>query len=119
MNCVEIELMIDRLCSFWPQTNIARNTVKSGWTMSEVLLETPVEQRSPMLSRCKVMKQFPTLAQIEALAKELTGRNTVAAKCVTCNNNGWVYPKHVVDALNAGERNVNREVVACPKCGVK
>lgn len=117
MTSPEIELMVDRLCAFWPQTNIARNTVKNGWTASMVLLGTNVDLRYPILERCKTMKQYPTLAQIEAIARELSGHGTEKAKCRTCSNNGWVYPKHVVDALDAGERNVAREVVPCPKCG--
>jgi hypothetical protein len=122
MNCVEIELMVDRLCSFWPQSNIARNTVKSGWSWSEVLMETPLECRTEMLTKCKSMKQFPTLFDIERIAKEVMGKDTslAKAKCLTCNNNGWVYTQATIDALDAGEvLVVNREVIQCPKCGVK
>lgn len=120
MTCAEIELMVDRLCSFWPQSNIARNTVKSGWSWSEVLMETPVECRGEMLTKCKSMKQFPTLFDIERIAKEVMGHDTTKKDCATCKNNGWIYPQSVVDALDAGEHLiVDRSVVPCPKCGVK
>lgn len=120
MTCAEIELMVDRLCSFWPQSNIARNTVKSGWAWSEVLKDTPCEYRGQMLTKCKAMKQFPTLFDIERIAKEVMGHDTTKKDCPTCKNNGWIYPQHVVDAIDAGEQLiVNREVVPCPKCGPK
>lgn len=120
MTCAEIELMVDRLCSFWPQSNIARNTVKGGWAWSEILKDTPCEYRSQILTKCKSMKQFPTLFDIERIAKEVMGHDTTKKDCPACNNNGWIYPQHVIDAINLGEQLiVNREVVPCPKCGPK
>ena len=85
-----IELFIDRLCSFWPTTNIARNTLKSGWTHSDVLVEATDDHGKKVLEFCKGLPQFPTLSQIEHMFKQEMGHVNVKLGCAECDGNLWV-----------------------------
>lgn len=96
MTPARIELFIDRLCSFWPTTNIARNTLKSGWTHSEVLIEATDEHGKKVLEFCKGLPQFPSLAQIEHMFKKELGHVDVQLGCEECGGNLWVEAKPTV-----------------------
>jgi hypothetical protein len=85
-----IELFIDRLCSFWPTTNIARNTLKSGWAHSEVMIAATDEQGSKVLDFCKGLPQFPTLSQVEHMFKKEMGHVNVQLGCEKCEGQLWV-----------------------------
>jgi hypothetical protein len=85
-----IELFIDRLCSFWPTTNIARNTLKSGWVHSEALVAATDEHGKKVLEFCKGLPQFPSLAQIEHMFKKELGHVDIKLGCAECAGNLWV-----------------------------
>lgn len=90
MNTARIELFIDRLCSFFPTTNIARNTLKSGWVHSEVMLAVTDDQARKVLDFCKGLPQFPSLAQIEHMMKKEMGYVSTKVGCPECNFNCWI-----------------------------
>jgi hypothetical protein len=90
MTPARIELFIDRLCSFWPTTNIARNTLKSGWVHSDVLVDATDEQGRKVLDFCKGLPQFPTLGQIEHMFKKEMGHVNVQLGCEKCEGQLWV-----------------------------
>jgi hypothetical protein len=115
----ELDHMIDRLCSFWPTSNIARNTLKNGWAFSPIICEAPVQLREILLAKCKKMQNFPTLNTIEQMLLHEMGRTiTTRTKCRTCfNDSGWVYPPDVQVLLDEGNTPDIREVTRCPHCG--
>ncbi len=118
MTTAELDHMIDRLCSFWPTSNIARNTLKNGWAFSPIISEAPVQVREPILAKCKKLPNFPTLAAIEGMILHELGRTTdTRPKCRTCfGNSGWVYPPEAQALINEGNSPDIREVTPCPDC---
>ena len=66
MKPAEIDLFVDRLCSFWPTTNIARNTLKNGWKHSEIIIDATAEHAKQVLADCKPLPKFPDLNASEA-----------------------------------------------------
>lgn len=90
MTPARIELFIDRLCSFWPTTNIARNTLKSGWVHSEILVDATDEDGRKVLDFCKGLPQFPSLAQVEHMFKREMGWGKQEVGCKECDYNLWV-----------------------------
>lgn len=90
MTPARIELFIDRLCSFWPTTNIARNTLKSGWVHSEALVAATDDHGKKVLEFCKGLPQFPSLAQIEHMFKKELGHVDIKLGCAECAGNLWV-----------------------------
>jgi hypothetical protein len=91
-----IELFIDRLCSFWPTTNIARNTLKSGWTHSEVMIAATDEEGRKVLDFCKGLPQFPSLAQVEHMFKKEMGYGSQQVGCPECDYNLWVQAEDMI-----------------------
>jgi hypothetical protein len=117
----ELDHMIDRLCSYWPTSNIARNTLKNGWAFSSIICEAPVQHRETILAKCKKLPNFPTLAAIEKMLMDEMGRSVeTRGRCRTCfNNSGWVYPaetKALMDEGNTPDSD-QRSVIRCPDCG--
>lgn len=90
MSPAEIDLFVDRLCSFWPTTNIARNTLKNGWKHSDIIVEATTEHGKAVLEKCKGLDRFPDLRSIEALFKQAKGVRGISGDCSICGNNGWV-----------------------------
>lgn len=119
MTTAELDHMIDRLCSFWPTSNIARNTLKNGWAFSPIISEAPVQHRETILTKCKKLPNFPTLAAIEKMLMDEMGRSLdTENKCRTCfNASGWVYPPETNALLDQGLSPDIREVTRCPHCG--
>lgn len=86
----EIDLFVDRLCGYWPTTNIARNTVKSAWKQSMPLRSLPAKQAKLMLEKIKTMPGFPSLNTVENLATEHMGRDKQHTPCEHCHNDTWL-----------------------------
>jgi hypothetical protein len=86
----EIDLFVDRLCAFWPTTNIARNTLKNGWKHSEVIIAATADHGKQVLETCKGFDRFPDLRTIEAQFRSVAGLRNSAGNCQLCGNNGWV-----------------------------
>lgn len=118
MTTAELDHMIDRLCSFWPTSNIARNTLKNGWAFSPIISEAPVQHRETILAKCKKLPNFPTLAAIEGMFLHEMGRTAdTRKKCRTCfNDSGWVYPPEILALVVEGNGPDERYVVPCPDC---
>jgi hypothetical protein len=87
----EIELFVDRLCGYWPTTNIARNTVKSAWRQSMPLRSISTKDGKQMLEKIKTMPGFPSLNTVEQLCQQVLKWEKPAADCPHCGNNLWLY----------------------------
>lgn len=90
MTPAEIDLFVDRLCSFWPTTNIARNTLKNGWKHSEIIVEATTEHGKEVLEKCKSKDKFPDLRTIEKMFNQVAGIKAFDGNCKLCGNNGWL-----------------------------
>jgi hypothetical protein len=109
-----IELFIDRLCSFFPTTNIARNTLKSGWRHSEIMLAATDEQARKVLEFCKGLPQYPSLAQIEHMFKKEMGYTKQEVGCENCGHNGWIPAENTVLEICNGQYWEYSQVRRCP-----
>lgn len=90
MTPAEIDLFVDRLCSFWPTTNIARNTLKNGWKQSDIIVEATSEHGKTVLEKCKQLDRFPDLRAIERMFREVKHGPRNELNCSLCGNSGWV-----------------------------
>jgi hypothetical protein len=90
MTPAEIDLCVDRLCSFWPTTNIARNTLKNGWKHSEIIIDATSEHGKQVLADCKPLPKFPDLNAIEAMFRKVMNRQLAEIGCDKCGNTGFI-----------------------------
>lgn len=90
MKPAEIDLFVDRLCSFWPTTNIARNTLKNGWKHSDIIVEATSEHGKTVLEKCKELDRFPDLRAIERMFREAKGGPRNKLECFICDNTGFI-----------------------------
>ena len=86
----DIDLMVTRLRGFWPSQAIALDTTKEAWAKSDVLQRLSVGGGKEILNKVKNHDQFPSLGQVEAIARVMLRDETPAA-CNRCNNTGWYY----------------------------
>lgn len=86
----EIDLFVDRLCSFWPTTNIARNTLKNGWKHSEAFINATTEEAKQVLTLCKPLPKFPDLNTLEGMFRNLKQTITGTVGCPLCDNTGFI-----------------------------
>jgi hypothetical protein len=83
-----IDLFVDRICGYFPTTNIARNTVKNAWRQEEMLVSLSDEQAKKVLDKIQTEPAFPTLARVKSIIRGTQGRN-FSEYCGKCNE-GWV-----------------------------
>lgn len=90
MTPAAIELFVDRICGYFPTTNIARNTVKSAWRLEDELIELSDEQAKSVLKKIQVEPQFPNLARVKQIIKQANNSDQQSEYCGNCMD-GWVY----------------------------
>lgn len=90
MKPAEIDLFVDRLCAFWPTTNIARNTLKNGWKHSEIIIDATTEHGKQVLEDCKPLPKFPDLNTIENMFRKVMNRTSSSIGCDRCGNTGFI-----------------------------
>jgi hypothetical protein len=103
-----IDLFVDRICGYFPTTNIARNTVKSAWRQEDMLIDLSEEDAKRVLSLIQVEVTFPTLNRVKQLIRSAT-RKSFNGYCGMCES-GWVYIDPVV------ENNITYNVVGRCVC---
>jgi hypothetical protein len=111
----EIELMVSRLRGFWPSQNIALNTTKEAWTKSDVLQRLSAGGGKAILDDMKREKQFPSLGQVEAIARRLLSEERTEV-CGLCKNDGWYYPPEMLDHAGLRRLDIPTGVKRCPNC---
>lgn len=84
-----IELFIDRICGYFPTTNIARNTVKSAWRQEDMLLDLSEEDGKKALALIQNEPQFPTLSRVKQIIRTIN-RPDFQGYCGKCEA-GWIY----------------------------
>jgi len=104
----KIDLFVDRICGYFPTTNIARNTVKSAWRQEDMLIDLSEEDAKRVLSLIQVEVTFPTLNRVKQLIRSAT-RKSFNGYCGMCES-GWVYIDPVV------ENNITYNVVGRCVC---
>ena len=95
MSPERIDLFVDRICGYFPTTNIARNTVKSAWRQEDMLIDLSEEDAKRVLSLIQVEVTFPTLNRVKQLIRSAT-RKSFNGYCGMCES-GWVYIDPVVE----------------------
>ncbi len=108
MSPERIDLFVDRICGYFPTTNIARNTVKSAWRQEDMLIDLSEEDAKRVLSLIQVEVTFPTLNRVKQLIRSAT-RKSFNGYCGMCES-GWVYIDPVV------ENNITYNVVGRCVC---
>jgi hypothetical protein len=103
-----IDLFVDRICGYFPTTNIARNTVKSAWRHEDLLINLSDEDAKRVLSLIQVETTFPTLNRVKQLIRSATHKS-FNGFCGMCEN-GWVY----IDPVT--ENNITYNVVGRCVC---
>ncbi len=83
-----IDLFVDRICGYFPTTNIARNTVKNAWRQEELLISLSDEDAKKVLEKIQAEPAFPTLARVKSLIRGAKG-GTNSEYCGKCNL-GWL-----------------------------
>ena len=111
----DIELMVTRLRGFWPSQAIALDTTKEAWSRSDVLLRLSVGGGKEILDRVKNEKQFPSLGQVEQIARRLLADETTTV-CGLCSNTGWYYPPEMLDDNGLRRLDVPVGVKRCQNC---
>lgn len=89
MTPAAIELFIDRICGYFPTTNIARNTVKSAWRQEDELINVSDEDAKKALKLIQNESAFPNLARVKQIIRSLN-KTEGSEYCGLCDN-GWVY----------------------------
>lgn len=108
MSPERIDLFVDRICGYFPTTNIARNTVKSAWRQEDMLIDLSEEDAKRVLNLIQVEITFPTLNRVKQLIRSAT-RKSFNGYCGMCES-GWVYIDPVV------ENNITYNVVGRCVC---
>lgn len=89
MSPERIELFVDRICGYFPTTNIARNTVKSAWRQEDDLVFLSDDDAKRALAVIQNEPTFPTLNRVKQIIRTLN-RPTFNGYCGKCES-GWVY----------------------------
>lgn len=89
MSPERIDLFVDRICGYFPTTNIARNTVKSAWRQEDALIDLSDEDAKRVLSLIQVEVTFPTLNRVKQLIRSMH-KPDFNGYCGLCES-GWVY----------------------------
>lgn len=92
-----IDLFVDRICGYFPTTNIARNTVKSAWRQEDVLIDLSEEDAKKVLSLIQVEITFPTLNRVKQIVRQMQRAGVREVSCHRCNGDGWDTGIVVVD----------------------
>lgn len=88
MSPERIDLFVDRICGYFPTTNIARNTVKNAWRQEDMLIDLSDEQAKKVLAKIQQEQSFPTLARVKSIIRSSYGGH-LSEYCGKCNE-GWV-----------------------------
>lgn len=111
----EIDLMVSRLAGFWPSQDLRLNTTKDAWAKSEVLQRLSAGGGKQILNEIKNERQFPSLGQVEAIARRLL-RDEFEADCGVCKGDGWYYPPEMLDEFGCRRLDIMVGVKRCPNC---
>ena len=84
-----IDLFVDRICGYFPTTNIARNTVKAAWRQEDALIDMSEDEAKKVLALIQVEMQFPNLSRVKQIIRAAT-RTNPTGYCGKCES-GWVY----------------------------
>lgn len=95
MSPERIELFVDRICGYFPTTNIARNTVKSAWRQEDDLVFLSEDDAKRALAVIQNEPTFPTLSRVKQIIRMLK-KPTFNGYCGMCES-GWVYIHPVVE----------------------
>lgn len=111
----DIELMVSRLRGFWPSQDIALNTTKEAWAKSDTLQRLSVGGGKAILDAVKNERQFPSLGQVEQIARRLL-RDEITTVCGLCKNDGWYYPPEMLDENGLRRLDIPTAVKRCQNC---
>lgn len=111
----DIELMVTRLRGFWPSQAIALDTTKEAWSRSDVLLRLSVGGGKAILDAVKNEKQFPSLGQVEQIARRLLSDEKTET-CGLCSDTGWYYPAEMLDENGLRRLDIPVGVKRCQNC---
>jgi len=84
-----IDLFVDRICGYFPTTNIARNTVKSAWRQEDSLIDLSEDAAKKVLQMVKNEPVFPTLQRINSIIR-MASKQEWGGYCGKCER-GWIY----------------------------
>lgn len=89
MSPEHIDLFVDRICGYFPTTNVARNTVKSAWRQEDSLIDLSEDAAKKVLQIIKNEAVFPTLNRINNIIR-MASKQEWGGYCGKCER-GWVY----------------------------
>jgi hypothetical protein len=98
----EIELLIDRICGYFPTTNIARNTLKNAWGRDDLLLDANVNLAKQVLKKVEGLDRFPNLAEVKTLFRNAMGM-AESVFCEFCERTGWDSGVRYINGKREGE----------------
>jgi hypothetical protein len=83
-----IDRFVDRLCALYPNRQVARNTIKSGWRVDKELLAASVHMCRRVIDTVERDGEFPSLHRIKTLLRDMRPNDQITT-CTVCNGSGW------------------------------